>query len=127
MLNLKILRDWFVLICVLLILPPDNRLSLHTKPADWYCELRTAIGPRAVLLAKNSGTTTIEMNLHATSGSIVSVQPDGLEGVPLTANQGAPPTSIIIADVIAPELLTTSRVTMANGLPFRPGKLSILT
>jgi hypothetical protein len=127
MLNLKILRDWFVLICLLVILPPDNRLSIYTRPSDWYCELRAVVGQRVILLAKNSGTSPVDMNLNARAGSMVSMQPGDADGVSLTPSQSAPPTSVVLADVVAPDLVSKSRLAVANGAPFHPGSLSVLT
>lgn len=127
MISLKTLRDWFVIICLLIVLPDENRLALHLRPSDRYCELSGAAATRTVVVAKNSGAQSVAMELPSAAEVTVLQSDQQRRLLVKSTTVEAPPSSIVIAELAGGLPLGSERIVTMNGRRFAPGPLSVLT
>jgi len=123
----KTIRDWFVIMLLLLFLPKDSRLTFDVRPEDWYGELRIPADEGLVVIGKNSNTERVELGLKG-QVKTVSLQADQDKGVVLKDPSHGLPNSILVASAGLRENGDPARVAfMDDKYYFHPGKLSIFT
>src|SRR6266498_800370 len=93
----KTIIDWFVVVALLLILPPDSRLTFDTRPDDWYGELTIPAGNRLFVIGKNSNAERVNLGLKNVGG-IVTLQARQQEGLRTVGVTYGLPNSVLIAD-----------------------------
>ena len=128
MIDLKTLRDWFIIFMILLFLPKDNSLTkLDMRPEDWYGELQIPVGTQLFIVAKNSGAEKVDLSLAGKS-QIISIQSEREEGaLSHDPSNGLPESIMVITAERKPENAGTRTAWLDNKRYFKPGRLSILT
>lgn len=124
--DIKTIRDWFVVLCVLLFLPKDNRLSFDVRPGDWYGEVRIVADDRLLVIGKNSNVERVNLGLRDVS-RLVATQEDNTFGVMLGEGAYGLPNSIFVAEASLASNMSRGVAFSDDKYYFRPGHLSILT
>ncbi len=124
----KTIIDWFVVVALLLILPPDNRVTFDTRPDDWYGEVVIPAGNRLLVVAKNSSAERIDLGLKKVD-RIVTLQGRQQEGLEMNGVTYGLPNSILVADADrAANGDRRGRVAFqGEKYYFLPGSLSLMT
>ncbi len=124
MVDKKTIRDWFLFIVILLILPTDSRLTYEFRPQDWYGELRIESGERLFVVGKNSSMSAVRHDVQGVS-TAVSLQRAQRDGIELTQDGRVLPISVTVME--ATRLGNEHRRAHLDDSYFVPGPLSVLT
>lgn len=128
MIDIKTIRDWVIILIVLLIVPNANRIVLvDLKPDDWYGELRIPLPDRVLIVAKNSSNKKVQWGLEPLSQAI-ALQGGSNHGVLLEDTKHALPKSLsVVTAKRKGEQMQNRNLWFDGDRYFKPGKLSILT
>jgi hypothetical protein len=128
MIDLKTIRDWFVIFLILLFLPKDNPISIFdVRPQDWYGELSMQVNGHLVIIGKNSYSEGVQLGLKG-GGEVISLQAGQKEGIRMPDLAQALPESVLVIQASQAQNAGPTRTAMLDSkYYFSPGPLSILT
>lgn len=127
MIDRKTLRDWFVILMLLLFLPEENRLMVFgTKPADWYGELQIPLNGETLIIAKNARDKSVDLGMIDLKEAF-ALQVGQNHGISVGDIRRGPPESIIVMRVARAGTDTGRRALFSDDYYFEPGPLSVLT